>query len=32
MVREDEKLIFLGWDRVEWVNDVQVLQIDDDNY
>ncbi len=29
---EDDKLIFLGWFWVEWVNGVQVLQIDEDVY
>lgn len=29
---ENDKFIFLGWFWVEWVNDVQILQIDEDVY
>ena len=29
---EDDKLIFVGWHRVVKMKDVQVLQIDEDDY
>lgn len=32
MVIEDDKLIFLGWYRVRKIEDVQVLQINEDDY